>query len=163
MSSIEYISSTTLGSDAASVTLSAIPNTYTDLFLVCTMTAESLRNPLLRFNGDTGTNYSTTWIAGYSTSTVASSRASNSTSITGCLVYSGMSSTNPTSTTWHIMSYANTNVNKTTLENGGLSSTEVNAHVGLWRNTAAITSLTLILNGTGNFKVGSTFVLWGVK
>lgn len=158
----EPIASQTLSSDAATVTFSSIAGTFTDLVFVCSMTAENLRNALLRFNGDTGSNYSTTGLVGYS-STAVSWRGSNGTSIVGCLTYNGMSSTNPTVTAWQIMSYANTSVFKTTLEAGGLASTEVNRHVGLWRNTSAVTSITLILNGSGNFKAGSTFSLYGIK
>jgi hypothetical protein len=61
------------------------------------------------------------------------------------------------------MSYANTNVFKTALIAGGLGSTEVNRHVGLWRSTSAVTSVGLLLNGSGNFKTGSTFSLYGIK
>lgn len=159
----EPIASQTLGSDAATVTFSSIPSTFTDLILVCSVTAENLRNALLRLNGDTATNYSTTWLAGYGTSSVASSRASNDTLITGPSVYSGFSSTNPAVLSWQIMSYANTNVFKTALIAGGLGSTEVNRHVGLWRSTSAVTSVGLLLNGSGNFKTGSTFSLFGIK
>jgi hypothetical protein len=65
------------------------------------------------------------------------------------------------------MSYANTNVNKTVLAESGYSSNLTNhdgprRDVGLWRNTAAITSMSISLT-TGNLAVGCTFSLFGLK
>ena len=44
------------------------------------------------------------------------------------------------------------------------SATGVDAVVGLWRSTAAITSLLVKPESTGNeFAIGSTFNLYGIK
>ncbi len=98
-------------------------------------------------------------------STAASYRLSNQTGIKFAynLVATGTSQCN---TIMHIMNYSNTNTYKTAL---GRVNTPTNATiypgttagVGLWRNTAAITSLTCS-NGE-NFTSGSTFTLYGIK
>lgn len=162
-STYDPIASQTLGADVATVTFSSIPAEWTDLILTCSMIA-TVGNALLQFNDDSGSNYSTTWVAGYGTNVTNGSRQPNSTSIVGPCVYHGMSSTNFTTATWQIMSYSNTNVFKTTLISGGFAPTEVNRHVGLWRSTSAISSLKLILNNpSGLFKAGCTFALYGIK
>lgn len=60
------------------------------------------------------------------------------------------------------MNYANTNVYKTGL--GSVQSTQWDSTktVGLWRSTAAITSVTYFTTGA-NFTVGSTFSIYGIK
>ena len=61
------------------------------------------------------------------------------------------------------MSYANTNVFKTVLFESGLAGTEVLRGVGLWRSTDAITSVKVACDSTAQFKIGSTFALYGIK
>jgi hypothetical protein len=62
------ISSNTLSSAAASVTFSSIPSTYTDLVLQCSTRTDrsnqTYDNFRIRFNGDSGTNYSDRVIEG---------------------------------------------------------------------------------------------------
>jgi hypothetical protein len=70
------IATTTLGSSSASVTLSSIPSTYTDLLLVCNLTANTAPlNMGIRFNSDTSSLYSGTALGGNG-STAASTRYS---------------------------------------------------------------------------------------
>ena len=60
------IATTTLGSAASTITFSSIPNTFTDLRLVLfgvTLNATGTYNQI-RFNNDTGTNYSWTQLLG---------------------------------------------------------------------------------------------------
>ena len=159
------IATTTLGSAASSVTFSTISGSYTDLIVVFSGTAGGGNsNLILTFNSDTGSNYSWTDIEGNGT-TAASYRLSNQTGIKFAynLVATGTSQCN---TIMHIMNYSNTNTYKTAL---GRVNTPTNATiyagttagVGLWRNTAAITSLTCS-NGD-NWASGSTFSLYGIK
>jgi hypothetical protein len=63
-----------------------------------------------------------------------------------------------------INNYSNSTTFKTPLirTNTGPSWGTVFAIVGLWRNTAAITSITFTPD-TGNFDTGSTFTLYGIK
>jgi hypothetical protein len=159
------IATTTLGSAAASYTFSSIPSTYTDLVLVCSVLMASNSNNLkLQFNGDTGTNYSNTWLSMYGTTSVQSSRQSNVAQISVGLP-TGFSATNPGTAIINVQNYSNTTTNKTVIYRMGAAAVgasdgEVTATAGLWRNTAAITSLTL--TGSVNIATGTTFTLYGI-
>jgi hypothetical protein len=146
------IATTTLGSSAASITFSSIAGTYTDLIMVFNGVANN--NVSLRFNSDSGTNYSVTRMQGNGSS-ASSTRFTSATSMLGS--YDSGRSTS----IWQIMNYSNSTTYKTALNRGGGTVDNVEAYVGLWRNTAAITSVTVIVSGT--FSSGSTFNLYGVK
>ena len=156
----ESIATQTLSSATASITFSSIPSTYTDLILICRQATNADANTQLRFNGDTGSNYSTNFLRSNGT-TVSTARDSNQTQMN--LESFGF----PTSafnavTTANIMNYSNTTTFKTTLSRGSNANTGVTAACHLWRNTAAITSMT-ILNNASTFSTGSTFTLYGIK
>jgi hypothetical protein len=75
----EPIATTTLGSDAVSVTFSTISGAYTDLVLVMNIRGSSdIESDIgMQLNSDTGSNYSMTRIYGQAAST-GSDRTSNS-------------------------------------------------------------------------------------
>ena len=150
------IATQTLGSAAASVTFSSIPQTYTDLVLVVVAPSGN-NNDSLQFNSDTGANYSWTRVYGDGTS-AASSRSSNANYIrttAGDL-------TNTNSILIQIMNYSNSTTNKTVLTRGTNPSVLTIAVAGLWRNTSAITTINYSV-ATGTFATGSTFTLYGIK
>lgn len=152
------IATNTLGTAVSTVTFSSIPSTYTDLILVFDGTAASATYSGIRFNGDTGNNYSYTYLAGNG-STAVSSRSTNAPEMytsTGNTV-----TTSQNNTIVHIQNYSNTTTFKTALIRNNSSSVETTAAVGLWRNTAAITSITFKTPSV-NFTVGSTFTLYGI-
>jgi hypothetical protein len=163
----EPIATTTLGSAAASVTFSSIPSTYTDLVLVCEgyMATQDGSVVRIQFNSDTGNNYSSTYVGGNG-STASSSRYTNVPGIyatTGLIGWSTTSS-NRGNTISHIMNYTNTTTYKTVLDRSNLTAGSYPgsaADVGLWRSTAAITSIKVDTNG-GTFASGSTFTLYGI-
>lgn len=149
------IATTTLGSATNTVTFSSISGSYTDLILIYAGTLSADGGFALRFNSDTGTNYSNTALFGDG-STAGSNRNSNDTSMG--LGYGG---TAQNVTTMQIQNYSNSTTYKTALSrnNGG---GYVSARVGMWRNTAAVTTVA-VLTYSGNFATGSTFTLYGVK
>lgn len=151
------IASTTLGSAAATVTFSSIAGTYTDLVLVVQgQDTTSYAGAQLRFNGDSGSNYSQTIIYGDGTA-AQSIRGSNVTEMNiGLTSTSGMPNN-----IFQIMNYANTTTYKTALGRGNAPSNTLRAGVGLWRNTAAITSVTVLVAGD-TWASGSTFNLYGI-
>lgn len=154
----EAIATQTLGSAAASVTFSSIPATYTDLVLVVNGFAGA-DYYTVRFNSDAGTNYSRTLLY-TSGSSAVSTRNSNDNQIYGSI---GDSSSNIGGTIHHIQNYSNTTTYKTTIRRGGAASAfQPQLGVGLWRNTAAISTI-LLTAGSGNFGTGSTFNLYGIK
>ena len=155
-STYSTIATTTLGSAASSYTFSSIPSTYTDLILIRSGGISSPDEIALRFNGDTGSNYSYTNVSGYGTGT-ASGRGTNQTMGRG-----GAAWTATNNTIWQIMNYANTTTNKTFLQRYNDPGDTVGAAVTLWRSTAAINSVQ-VLNLTGqNFTTGTTFTLYGI-
>ena len=155
------IATQTLSATASSVTFSSIPGTYTDLILVLNSTTSITdRSIRLQFNSDTGTNYSYTNVLAYSGGAI-SQRLTNYASIAF-----GSSSDTSGSNVYilNIQNYANTNTYKTILSRGnaiGSSASSTDAHVGLWRNTAAITSLN-IYPSSGNFNTGTIATLYGI-
>jgi hypothetical protein len=151
---------TVTGSAAATVTFSSISGTYTDLVIVANAAVTTGTEDLqLQFNSDTGSNYSATQLRGNG-SAASSTRVSDGTKISwmGYMesVDGGFVSL------IQVQNYSNTTTNKTVLSRGNLAAGWVTATVGLWRNTAAITSITLIA-GASTFKTGSTFSLYGIK
>jgi hypothetical protein len=157
----EPIATTTLGSGQTSVTFSSISGSYTDLVVISNMSFTTnnldLRLQLGSGSIDTGSNYSSTHLAGAGT-TAASDRTTNTTYIAGYRFVGG-------GTAWqtaihNIQNYTNATTYKTVLYRTNDASAETLAGVGLWRNTAAIN--TILLYTTGTFASGSTFTLYGI-
>ena len=160
-STYEPIATQTLGSAAASVTFSSIPATYTDLIIVTQAISASADDVGIRFNSDSGTNYSQTWLSGNGSSAF-SGRYSSSTSVY-LDIYGSMGTTLFNNANVQIMNYSNTTTNKTFLSRSNRAGARVDAIVGLWRNTAAITTIVLAPTSGVNFSTGCTFTLYGIK
>jgi hypothetical protein len=143
---------------ATSYTFSNIPQGYTDLILVGNLKATSSNSSIVaRFNGDGGSNYSVTQLYGTGSSLI-SQRLSSQTE--AYLSFSGFPTATFGPTVVNFMNYSNTTTNKTFISRGGYSSGYVDISTGLWRSTAAISSMTLY---AGNyFDAGSNFTLYGI-
>jgi hypothetical protein len=158
-STYEPIATTTLGSGVTNLTFSSIPSTYTDLILVCNGNTAAAANNYLQFNGDNGSNYSATRLSGDG-SAASSARSTSATQI--LLDGFGYWTTGYNANkVIHIMNYANTTTNKTVLTRANNASIGTDAIVGLWRSTAAITSIRF--NSDSTLQAGSTFTLYGIK
>jgi hypothetical protein len=162
-STYEPIATTTLGSATNTFSFTSIPSTFTDLRLVFvgTETTAGYNYANIRFNSDTATNYSMTYLQGFGTS-ASSARNTSITSIR--LDEYGLSNTKPSLCTADIFSYAGS-TNKTVListaeDYNGVGGVE--AKVGLYRSTSAITSIT-IFNTASNFAIGTSATLYGIK
>jgi len=158
------IASITLGADAASVTFSSIPQTYTDLVLISNTRSTRASNAgdsgRIRFNSDSGTNYSTTVLQGDG-SVAESTRFTNAT-FAYMRVPAATATANVFSPSiWNIINYANTTTNKTTITRAQSVSESVELDINLWRNTAAITTIDISVSN-GNLVSGSTFNLYGI-
>jgi len=164
VSTYQPIASQTLSSAAASVTFSGIPQTYTDLVVVINGSMSASGATIYaRLNGDTGSNYSVTYIGGNGTSAY-SNRSSNNSNGIGLGGFEAGFSTGMFTNIVHFQNYSNSTTNKTVLSRWSDPSSggEVEAFVGLWRNTTAITSIEIRNNGGHNFNSGSTFNLYGI-
>jgi hypothetical protein len=153
MSTYTPIASQTISSTTSTVTFSNIPQNFTDLVLV-TNILDSNGYSVMRFNNDSGNNYSRTWMFGNG-STAGSNRGSN---ISGLDLKAATSGSELPVCIVQINNYSNTTTNKTVLIRQAYASNEVAAYVGLWRNTAAISTLTI----TNNMLANSTFTLYGI-
>jgi hypothetical protein len=161
------IATRTLSTAAASITFSSIPSTYTDLIVIINGgTFSQGDNVYLRFNSDSGTNYSFTELRGTG-SAATSAQASNQTA--AYLMSSiGGGATLGQNYIANIMNYSNSTTNKTVISRANQpdSSTSypgVGAYVNLWRNTAAINTVLIGRTGGGDLALDSTFTIYGIK
>jgi hypothetical protein len=160
----------------STVTFSSIPGTYKHLQLRLYARGAYVggnfnNNILIRFNSDSGSNYSRHLLYAQNNSTALAFGASNTTS-----AFAGAS---PNASTGiasvfaggvtDILDYANTNKFKTvrTLQgydtNGG-GNQRVSFESSAWRNSAsAITSITITSDNADNWVQHSSFALYGIK
>jgi hypothetical protein len=118
--------------------------------------------PVLRFNSDSGSNYSGTQFIGYSTSSIYNSRAASATFayIGGFLNY--WPTTNIAVSITNIQNYSNTTTNKTLLTRDSYATTEVGNYINMWRSTSAINAIS-VFPSAGNFITGTSVSLYGIK
>ena len=160
----EPIATTTFGGATTTYTFSSIPSTYTDLVVVANYGTTAAGNSIFfRMNGDTGNNYSGTFLLG-SGSTAYSYNGSNEPSIRifGSPIASGTPSTLIATGLVHIQNYSNATTYKTIIARSGQGTGEVLAGVGLWRSTSAVNSITFYM-AASSMLAGSTFTLYGIK
>ena len=146
-------------SGVSTVTFSSL-GTYTDLKIIIAglTTASAGLLVYLRFNGDTGFNYSTTQMYGDGATATSDRTASNS------LIYlqTDTSTTIPSMSETDIFSYRGstfkTILHKNSNDKNGSGFVYRGAHC--WRNTAAITSLSITC--AVNFNSGTTISLYGI-
>ena len=152
---------TTTASAASSYTFSSIPSTYTDLILVVTAknsnAGTSANNWRFQFNGDTGSNYSDTFLTGNGSSASSSRDSSQAEIYWGA---SNQASNSDSVSIAHIMNYANTTTYKTMIARGNSAEAFTCASVGLWRSTAAINSIKIYSGGASTFT--GTLTLYGI-
>lgn len=153
------ISTQTLGSATASVTFSSIPSTYMDLVLVINGgTATATQDMYVRFNSDAGANYSQTLLRGNGTAASSSTFTAQS---NGWLDFTGANNDLNQMWTAQIMNYSNATTYKTYLSRFSRASTATEAIVGLWKNTAAISTI-LVGTSSGNILSGTSLTLYGI-
>lgn len=158
VSAYEVISTQTLGSAVATVTFSSIPQTYTDLVLVANGAESANQYVAIRFNSDTGSNYSQTRLYGDGTTAYSDRQTS--------VTFGRLSVGDPTNRFLMIASifnYANTTTFKTWLSRTNTANNMVGAVGGLYRSTSAITAIQVLTVTADTFVIGSTFTLYGIK
>ena len=151
------LASTTLASAAASITFSSIPQTYAKISVmggaITNYTGGAYEWLVWKFNNDTGSNYVTT--GGTFTNLYQSYAASNSN-------FSGLM---PSIFVHDIINYASTTYHKAMVAFASvpISSTATGYGIGssAWKQTAAITSITITLEHSGNFQAGTSVQLYG--
>jgi hypothetical protein len=153
----------TVGSAVSSITFTGISQAYTDLVIVTNfaMSVNDNYAHYVQVNGDTGSNYSRTILYGDG-SAAGSARQSGNPSMYFGTWNTDMDTTDRAVTTIFFNNYSNTTTYKTAIGRWNVASKEVGAGVGLWRSTAAITSINLATNST-TYIAGSTFTLYGIE
>ena len=164
------IASNTLSSSAASVTFSAIPNTYTDLVLkVSARTDAGGVNDYLniRPNSDSTTIYSFTRLRGDGVS-ATSARGSGEIKISVDAMATSGGTTNTFGSIEVYFPNYTTTANKPIAsfgasEQNAASGPQIGVYANLFRNTSAISSLFLYRENGSNFLSDSSFFLYGIK
>lgn len=152
----DLISSTTLAASSLEVVFGSLPQTYRDLVLVINGANTAVGDVALRYNGDSGNNYSLVNMYG-----TGSSPASGNNSATSQAVLHYNNTTSRYVITASIMDYSATDKHKTAISRGNQADGFVMSYATRWANTAAITSVLVRTDGT-NFLTGTTFNLYGI-
>ena len=168
--SYESIQTVSVGAGGQStISFTVIPSTYKHL-QIRTMgrsaTADSQDNTYIRFNSDTGSNYSWHYLLGDGSSAGASAAAPASQIISGRLSAANAQASVYGVSVVDILDYADTNKYKTTRTLTGVDlngSGNIWLWSGNWRNTSAITTVTLTTASGANFAQYSSFALYGIK
>ena len=159
------IQSITTSSTFTEITFSNIPQNYQDLVLVASMKGTTGTNSgvALQFNGDTSSLYSFTYLQG----TGSAAQSARTTNQTGINIGPGNAGIPTASNAFgpsiiNVQNYSNTTLNKAILQRGNNSDNMVSQLAGLWRSTAAVTSIRLYIYA-GSFDAGCTFDLYGIS
>jgi hypothetical protein len=164
-SDFDLISTTTLDSGQPSVTFSNLgdySSTYKHLQIRSSALVNASANlAIVRFNNDSGANYSRHYMEGNGSSIVSSGGA-NSDNMYYAYWSSG-STVISNVTVMNILDAYSTTKNKTVRALVGAVTTSnlITLYSGDWRNTGAITSVTI--SSPSNFLAGSRFSIYGMK
>jgi hypothetical protein len=154
---------------SSSITFSSIPSTYKHLRVrfAAVMTSANQNTLRMRFNGDTGSNYSYHGMIGYSSSPYAAPTGTSTAFMNISPGYVGLQNY-PYVGIIDVLNYIDTNTYKTAKTLSGTmmlnnNSYELQLMSGNWRSTSAVTSLTLLDSGGTNFSTATRFSLYGIK
>lgn len=161
-STYKKINSSNITTNTASVTFSSIPQTYTDLVLVVSTISSGTTSQLgLRFNGDTGNNYSYNYYIA-DTSSVFSGKGASFQSYANA---GGAGITNTTINIINIPGYTSTTQYKSSVGLYGFyygSYGEVGGKSTTWQSTGAISSITMLIANGASFTNGDSMSLYGI-
>jgi len=163
-STYDLLESVTLATAASSVTFSSIDQSYGDLILVINAAKNDGGGDAIkmRFNGDTGSNYSTVLMEANGSSTFSDSLTGQNSTRDGYQVPVWAGSTKALGT-YQLLDYSATDKHKSLLTRSGRADRANIATASRWTNTSSITSWLIYYgNPAAEFNIGSTFNLYGV-
>jgi len=169
--SYESIATVTVGSGgSSSISFTSIPSTFTHLqirYIARGTSSSAGQDSLVRFNGDTGSNYSWHLLYGDGATVVANSSANATSMYIDALRAGGTAANIFTVGVVDILDYANTSKYKTirTLSGDDINSSSfhmIGLWSGNWRSTSAISSIT-IFPDFQNYAEYTQFALYGIK
>jgi len=145
----------TLSGTDTSVTFSSIPATYRDLVVVAKTFSASATGVGVRFNGDTGSNYSMVYASGNGSTATSSAYTSDRAEpyISGATDHLIL---------MQIMDYSATDKHKTMLSRGESASGKVQMFAIRWADTSAINSIE-IFTPINSYGAGTTLSLYGIE
>jgi hypothetical protein len=161
-STYEKIQTQTLSSAQSSITFTSIPNTYTDLVMICALKSSGVTYNSITFNNDTGTNYSRIGLSGNGSSMAADSRSSRN-FFEPELGGAEINNDNNYVGRIQVMNYSNSTTYKTTIARTNDASSGVDAVIGTWRSTSPITTITFTTSNAATYSVGSVITIYGIK
>jgi hypothetical protein len=157
-------------SGTGTVTFSSIPSIYKHLQIRAIYrygSAITSGNLLMRYNSDSGTNYSTHYLEADGASVGAGAYSSIAQNYMVNTIGGNALANTFEASVIDILDYQNTNKYKTTR---WLQGYDVNGaggflefQSGLWQNTAAISTISFSNNGGWTFAAGTHFALYGMK
>jgi hypothetical protein len=179
MATYKLIETQTVTTAVGSVTFSSIPQTFTDLKIVCSVrssaTAANTGNydpQGIQFNSNTS-NYSYKGIYGTGSSAISGSDTTMTASTgatVGRIQETGINNNNSTASVYssveiYVPNYAGSTAKSFSVayaQEQNQTANNVGLQAQLWNDTAAITSIGLFLNG-GNYMTYSSFSLYGIE
>lgn len=159
---LTLIQKQTLGSPAATVTFSAIPQSYSNLKLVINSSSGSGSTTIrlnVNFNGDTGNNYFNSYL--YNVVTTPTAQQVETTPV-GILGYAG-SSALLAATEAMIYAYTGALAGAKAVTAMNSSAQGITLASVQWASAAAITTIALSVETAASFATGSTFSLYGLS
>ena len=154
------LATVTLGGSDASITFASIPATYRDLVLVINGNTTGNADYGLRFNSDSGANYSFVYMGGNGTSTAGGTNSAETQVVLDAYFWR---SSERSTLVAQIMDYSATDKHKTVLSRNHVAGGGVDAFANRWANTAAITSIEArVSTGGQSFATGTTLSLYGI-
>lgn len=166
----DALSTVTVGSGGvASITFSSIPATYKHLqirWLARDNFASDASDVAMRFNSDSGANYSWHQLVGDGSTAAAYASTSQTLMRAGFVAGSTAGSNVFAPTVLDLLDYANTSKNKTVRNLAGYDKNtagSIGLQSGSWMNTAAINTISITPRVGTTFSEFSQFSLYGVK
>jgi hypothetical protein len=164
---MKLIESKTLGTAAASIEFTSIPQSFTDLVLLVSGRGNSGSGSTqlqIQFNGTGSSQYSDRTLGGSGSAAYTSSRTSQNVIFTTVIPLASYTANTFSNASIYIPNYTAA-VNKSVSTDGVLENNATAANLeivaGLWANTAAITTINLQAGGT-QFDTGSMVSLYGI-
>jgi hypothetical protein len=156
------IASNDLTASTASVTFSNIPQGYTDLKVVCSVRAATgaVQYVNLSFNGSTA-SFTSRGLEGDG----ATAYSYTSTFLGGVFAASTYTANTFANNEIYIPNYTSSNYKSYSVDSvteNNATTSFANMLAGLWSNTAAINSITIVLATGASIVLGSTFTLYGI-
>jgi len=168
--SYESIATVTVGGGgSATITFSSIPATYTHLQIRGIYRTNRASFPdflKVRYNSDSGNNYSEHRLQGDGSSASSAGTANLDYAQWAAIASAAASANVFSGGVFDLLDYTNTNKYKTNrtltgFDNNG--SGRIHLESGSWRNTAAVNTITIISGSGSTFQQYTQFALYGVK